>query len=234
MDTTLSTRLGDMVTLLEGFKILRDSKRSARRRQMTEFLHLFEQEHLRLQAQAPVSFNVFSVLDVIYDEVRHSAFLAWLLDAGAGHGQGNLFLSSLLHTCGIPVDQSGFARYQVVTEYSGPESIIDIIVWSRAQLLVYIENKVLAPEGPDQLARELRDMHRIGQSLGIPEDRRFAIYLTPRGRQPTTGDPSAWISLSYSELAQGFRLSLATVESSKVRHIVQDWIATAIIIGGNL
>ena len=36
-------------------------------------------------------FNVFSALDIVKSEVRHSAFLAWLLNPSASHGLGDYF-----------------------------------------------------------------------------------------------------------------------------------------------
>src|SRR2546429_9373778 len=41
-------------------------------------------------------FNVFDALDIARTEIRHSNFLAFILDPGESHGQGQLFLRALL------------------------------------------------------------------------------------------------------------------------------------------
>ena len=37
-------------------------------------------------------FNIFDALRIVDREVKHSDFLAWLLDPNESHGQGGLFL----------------------------------------------------------------------------------------------------------------------------------------------
>src|SRR5438477_10262037 len=41
-------------------------------------------------------FNIFDALGVARTEIRHSNFLAWLLDPAESHGQGSLFLKAIL------------------------------------------------------------------------------------------------------------------------------------------
>jgi hypothetical protein len=41
-------------------------------------------------------FNIFDALRVDRAEIRHSNFLAWLLDPAESHGQGSLFLTEIL------------------------------------------------------------------------------------------------------------------------------------------
>src|ERR1043165_135996 len=41
-------------------------------------------------------FNIFDALRIARVEIRHSNYLAWLLTPGESHGQGDLFLKSLL------------------------------------------------------------------------------------------------------------------------------------------
>src|SRR5204862_508773 len=41
-------------------------------------------------------FNIFDALGIARIEIRHSNCLAWLLSPGESHGQGDLFLKSLL------------------------------------------------------------------------------------------------------------------------------------------
>lgn len=41
-------------------------------------------------------FNIFDALSIVNTEIRHSNFLAWLLDPNESHGQGPLFLKAVL------------------------------------------------------------------------------------------------------------------------------------------
>ncbi len=40
--------------------------------------------------------NIFDALGVVHQEIRHSNFLAWLLDPAESHGLGGLFLKAVL------------------------------------------------------------------------------------------------------------------------------------------
>jgi len=41
-------------------------------------------------------FNIFDALRISHTEIRHSNFLAFILDPAESHGQGQLFLKALL------------------------------------------------------------------------------------------------------------------------------------------
>src|SRR5690606_12205461 len=41
-------------------------------------------------------FNIFDALGIVRTEIRHSNFLAWLLDPAESHGLGGLFLNAVL------------------------------------------------------------------------------------------------------------------------------------------
>lgn len=234
MDQTAAVNVGPVVQFLDEFAALRAQRHVLPCCQIAEFLTAYAARHRELEQLRPVEFSIFAILGVSFDEVRQSAFLAWLLDARSGHKQGSLFLQSFLSICEITIDPGSLEQYEVTTEHSGPESRVDIAVWSRGCFLLYIENKVLAPEGRYQLARELRDLRRLGASLHIPADHQYAVFLTPTGRPPESGDPSAYVPVSYPDVARAFRSVLDQISSPKVRLVVEDWIATAVSIGGGL
>ncbi len=111
-------------------------------------------------------FNVFEVLGAVSQEIRHSNFLAWLLDPSGNHGLGDYFLKRFLwkttslgreqgvHTISpIEVDGLELANVSVRREWRN----IDILLVNDAQRFVCaIENKVEAAEHSDQLARYAR------------------------------------------------------------------------------
>ena len=222
---TVPSNLGRMQRFINDFRALRQAQRQARLREMETFLSVFGDAY-RCISHGRVDFNVFALLGVDTDEIKHSSFLAWLLDARAGHGQGDIFLKAFARACGLPIVLAAPHRYRVRTEFSGSESIVDILVCRRGDFLVYLENKVFAPEGPDQVDREFRDMCRLASSLRVPEGRRFAIFLTPDGRRPLSGDPTRWKAVSYGQIAQQFAGILPDIRSDKLRLVVRDWIET--------
>jgi len=227
----MAPQIDSMRAFIDDFQALRASMRSERRERMAAFLSAFEITHRRL-CRERVDFNLFSLLRMGCDEVRHSQVLAWFLDAGSGHGQGTAFLRAFVELCDLDIPVEAMNRYWVRTEFSGQESIIDVMVCRRREFLIYLENKVFAREGDDQLAREFRDMRRLGASLGIPEERQFAIFLTPQAKPPLSGDPAHWRIVSYDGIAKAFGELLPGISSGKVKGFLQDWVETIATFGG--
>ena len=228
---TRRSRYHRMQTFIADFRALRESKRETRLQEMGSFLATFEATHRHIWRNR-VDFNVFHLLGVRSDEMTHSAVLAWLLKAESGHGQGDLFMRAFIELCSLDIPDWLLDRYTVRTECVGAESIIDVMVVRRGEFLVYLENKVYAPEGHKQVDREFRDMRRLGVSLKIPEKRQFPVFLTPRGRRPSSGDPTRWRALSYGDLAEAFAALLPNIAAPKVKVLVQDWIDAISTFGG--
>ena len=103
------------------------------------------------------NFNVFKIVKVVHDEVRHSAFLAELLNPRGSHGQGDLFLSLFVQKLGITDFQCESAVATVekhigeVTETTGGR--IDIFIDDHRGNHIIIENKIYANDGENQLIR---------------------------------------------------------------------------------
>jgi hypothetical protein len=228
---TMLSRIETMDRFIADFRALRAAQREARLGEMKAFFATFEATHRRVW-RAMVDFNVFSLLGVRTDEVRHSGVLAWLLDTESGHGQGDAFMRAFADLCCLDVPPKAFDRYRVRTEFVGTESIIDMTVFRRGEFLIYVENKVFAGEGIHQIDREFRDMRRLGIALEIPKERQFAVFLTPDGRPPLSGDATRWRTVSYGEIAAAFGNLLPGITSTKVKIFLKDWIDTISTFGG--
>jgi hypothetical protein len=196
------TKLERMDDLISDFASRRAATRIRRLEAVDRLLSDFVDHRKRRRFKGAGSFNVLSLFRVEEAEQIHSGFLAWLLDADEAHGCGPLFMETLARLCGLPVDLR--AGYYVRTEFSFHESIVDIMVARPGDFLMYIENKVWSPEGRDQLAREHRDMRRVGDSQHVPPDRQVGVFLTPAGLPPSTAGGTAWHTLSYADLAAAF------------------------------
>src|SRR5258707_4533571 len=110
------------------------------------------------QKQSADDFNLFEVLAVEGDEVRHSKILAWLLDhriERGTHAQGNLGLKLFLQELDKELQEDHVGKvaayaneenYWVHAELSGDESRVDIEIGARGKFLIHLENKIHAAE----------------------------------------------------------------------------------------
>lgn len=113
--------------------------------------------HKELSRLSGADFNVFKIVKVVHDEVRHSAFLAELLNPKGSHGQGDLFLRLFVQKLGITDFQCETSVAVVekhigaVTETTGGR--IDILINDFNGNHIIIENKIYANDGVNQLIR---------------------------------------------------------------------------------
>lgn len=147
-------------------------------------------------------FNIFDALGVARAEIRHSNFLAWLLDPAESHGQGDLFLKALLMDMlkraprdlrpMSPAELDGVSLTDV--DIRREWRSIDLLIESHApRLVVAIENKVDSDEHADQLQRYESTVRAVAQGGPPP----LFVFLTPRGEPASDSD---WVSYSYQAL----------------------------------
>ena len=157
-------------------------------------------ELLELEAQIG-RFNVFDALGIVRAEIRHSAFLRWLLDPNESHGLGAMFLRPVLMDMLrntpdekrplSPVDLDGVEFRGV--EVSAERERIDILVTSDdPPLVLAIENKVDSGEHSGQLARYRETVQRL-----FPGREALFVYLTREGDEPSD---EAWTPYSYRDV----------------------------------
>lgn len=146
-------------------------------------------------------FNIFEALGAIRQELRHSDFLAFLLDPAGNHRLGDAFLKRLLKHVLIGVSEPPLSAVEIDAADLEDAEIrrewqnIDILIHNPANRWVCaIENKVVSGEHSNQLSRYRRTVERY-----FPDLRRIYIYLTPEGDQPSDEN---YISLSYGEVVE--------------------------------
>jgi len=193
---------------------------------MVDFFLLFEQQHREIAITKPPDFNVLSICGLTKKEVQHSAIIGWLLDETETHGQGSLFFNAFMELCGCEM-LNGDRLYWTRTELPGMKSIVDIAVFRKRDFLLFLENKTISGEGENQLNREYGDLQRRGDDLGVSDDRRYAVFLTPDGRAPSTGRAEDWRCISYGKLADKLVTVLPEVRDAKLKLFLNDWIQTA-------
>lgn len=146
--------------------------------------------------------NVFEVLGITKTEIRHSNFLAWLLDPKGAHGLGDRFLRAFAAKVGekekLPADMS---ECIVRREW---RHIDLLVICPAANYLLCIENKVFSGEHGDQL-KHYRDQ-LLKEYEGFTMS--FA-FLSPEGVLPKkVEDQPYWQPISYSDV-------LAATESAR-------------------
>lgn len=146
-------------------------------------------------------FNIFDALGIARAEIRHSNFLAFILDPAESHGQGQLVLKAvlmdLLKTAQpelrplspIELDGTDLRGVEVRREWKN----IDLLVTCAApRFAVVIENKVGAQEHSDQLSR-----YRQVMAEHFPDVAALYVYLTPEGDEPSE---DLWVPYTYADI----------------------------------
>lgn len=145
-------------------------------------------------------FNIFDALRISDVEIRHSNFLAFLLDPAESHGQGQLFLKAILmdlfknapqHFPLSPIDLDGtdLRGVEVRREWNHIDLLITCV---EPRFAVVIENKVWSQEHSDQLSRYQESVAKHCTDLPA-----LYFYMTPDGDKPSE---DVWRPYSYASI----------------------------------
>jgi PD-(D/E)XK nuclease superfamily len=166
--------------------------------------------------------NVWRTAQLGNDEIRNCKVLATFLDHSGDHGQGVDILCSLLSTIGLQefTERVCKRRYQTHTEVwplNNAVSRVDIKI-EGDDFLIFIEAKIAANEGDDQLQRYV-DLARAKAG-----SRDWAvIYLTPDGRQSSNfilSDSDKVYSASWMQVSRAMRSCVAGCIDGAIRHLL--------------
>lgn len=169
-------------------------------------------------------FNIFEAVGLVRQEIRHSAFLAFLLDPRENHGLGDAFTKRLLQEAIMsapevsalvtPIELSLWDLGQM--EMRREWQHIDVFLLDeRNRLAVIIENKIDTTEHSDQLRR----YHEIVKQH-YPEYRVVGLYLTSAGDDPSH---EVYLPLSYKlvcEVLDSLAQSRASVSNTDLQILV--------------
>src|SRR5713101_492931 len=146
-------------------------------------------------------FNIFDALDIARVEIRHSNFLAFILDPAESHGQGQLFLKAVLmdllkaSPAGLrpfsPIDLDGMDLGGVSVRREWRH--IDLLITcEEPPCVIAVENKVGSHEHSGQLGRYQETIE-----TQYPQARPLYVYLTPNGEEASE---KAWVPYSYADI----------------------------------
>lgn len=179
-------------------------------------------DQLSLETKKP---NIFRALGVSDYEIRHSNFLAWLLDPHENHGLGNIVLKKFFYDVLvnekaknisiISVAKLDISKVEIRREWKN----IDILIITET-FIISIENKLWASESKDQLA----DYEKIVKAE-FPGHEYCFVFLTPYGQSSSI--PKLYIEYSYIEIVDILERVLTireTTINSSTRVYLNDYI----------
>lgn len=184
-------------------------------------------ERLQLSIREP---NIFRALAISRREIRHSNFLAYLLDPQENHGLRDIVIRKFLR------DIFADTRAEGRTPFDADDIDLSQIEirreWRNIDLLIVlsndvisIENKVDSTEHSNQLSRYKKIVEETFQ-----DKLKHFVYLTPFGSEPDAQcDSDVWINYSYIQIAEIIERILTIYVDSfsqKVMHYLRDYLTT--------
>jgi hypothetical protein len=163
-------------------------------------------------------FNVFEAIGAVRQELRHSDFLAFLLNPRQSHRIGDVFVKRLLQKAlslseqtlqitPIDLDIWDLDDVEIRREWMN----IDILILDELhKLAVVIENKVFTVEHSNQLQQ-----YKLIITQQFPDYRVVGLFLTPEGEPPSD---TSYIPISYDLVCR----SIEELSASHASTIGQD------------
>ncbi len=144
--------------------------------------------------------NIFSAFRITNNEIRHSNFLAWLLDPNETHGLGDLFLTRILRDLFLD-KKSGDISIVDIPKINLRKAIIhrewhniDILIETE-KFVVAIENKFNSGEHSDQLNK-----YRKIIKEHFSDHSHIFVFLSAYGI--SSSDQENYIDLSYERIVE--------------------------------
>jgi len=170
-------------------------------------LNFPEFEKLEIELQKP---NIFSILGIGRMEIRHSNFLAWLLNPNGSHGLGNKFLIRVLRDLALDnkndlsiteISKLKFDYVDVKREHSTDKGkkidILLVLTSENKKLVLCIENKIDSTDSDKQLSDYKK---YIDDTYQDDKYEKVFVYLTPNGDVPNADKvKDDWHTYSYRE-----------------------------------
>jgi len=168
--------------------------------------------------------NYFLCSGIMRHEIRHSNFIAWLLNPEGTHSQKSLFLYAFLDSINKKIidptkkieTPKTYVNFELVRE---SKYNIDIFIKYENTVLV-IENKVQATDSHEQLLR-----YRTQVNASHKNHKISFIYWTLTGENPKdVREKDLWHLYSYEHFIDVLESSLPQVDSLKVKLYIEDYI----------
>ena len=171
-------------------------------------------------------FDLFEVLDMKTNEIKHTAILSWLFDYKESHGVESTILKSFLEELfedeynsqriGLLPEQIQLEDYKILRELNTFKGIFDLLIVSeKTKTVILIENKITAPAGKDQL-----DRYKSFLEEYYPNFSRILIFLTLKNTDPRT---DGYLKANYGMLYHVLRKKLGHFETEELRNFIEQY-----------
>lgn len=171
-------------------------------------------------------FDLFEVLDMKTNEIKHTAILNWLFDYKESHGVESTILKSFLEELfedeynsqriGLLPEQIQLEDYKILRELNTFKGIFDLLIVSeKTKTVILIENKITAPVGKDQL-----DRYKSFLEEYYPNFSRILIFLTLKNTDPRT---DGYLKANYGMLYHVLRKNLGYFETEELRNFIEQY-----------
>lgn len=232
--------------------MITDSNQKLQIEEAKKCLLAFKERLTEIELAKDNGINIFGAVGMQTQEIKHSAFLAWLLNPNQLHGLNGLFLQKVIEKLFIiKVDEALKANSEILAEskiksaedlshfyndselivetekvINGADSRIDIFIESKkTKTVLVIENKVFTTTHDNQLKRyEEKLSDRI-------DWKKIFVYLTPNGDIPTDGGKynEKWCIFSYKAILNAITellrsSTLKTNKNLKLKFLLEDYI----------
>jgi hypothetical protein len=185
-----------------------------------EFLKDSNFQKLEILSDNP---NIFDILKVEKYEIRHSNFLAWLLNPKGNHGLGSRFLKMFLFDLALDEKSKGFSVLNVQNlDYSNVEIFrewknIDIVLIIN-DIVIAIENKINHFETEGQLSK-----YRTAIENTFHLNNSIFVFLNPYGHEASC---ARYINFSYQTIANNLDQILELNKSilSRTKIYIEDYL----------
>ena len=179
--------------------------------------------------------NIFNVLELQRNEIRHSNMLYWLLSPHKQHGFGDKFLKKFIietvkeqddcEVRPIDIDLMDFDEVVVCKEYPTDTFVkkekgrIDLFVVSKENnLILAIENKIDTGEHDNQLQRYRKYLEDNYKGYKF-----VLVYLTPN-KDESIDDKENWISVGYQTIYEVLLKLISNCQiNDKAKIYIQDY-----------
>ncbi len=181
---------------------------------------------LELRLKEP---NIFRILKLSHYEIRHSNFLAWLLDPKASHSLGDTILKRFVRHVlnnaepnNLMLHELNFSNVEIRREW---KNIDLLIIFDNA--VITIENKIHSGEHSNQLKRYRDEVEKeFGKEKKIKKENKIYVFLTPNG---IGASDESYVNISYQIFIDILERVLKFYDDNMadaIKHYINDYLIT--------
>ncbi len=152
--------------------------------------------------------NIFRILRITKTEIRHSNFIAWLLDPSESHNLREIYLRRFLLDLEIDIEDIKYKKVEIRREWRNIDLLLII-----EDIVICIENKVESKEHSNQLQR-----YKSIVNDNFKKQKKYFVYLTPYG---TEASDDTYQTYSYQQILTNIDHIIQVFERNLTKEVVQ-------------